>query len=314
MRYLDSTKTAFLSTDNQLTRSIYLSVEDGYKQFERRNWMGKRQIVQALKGVDLTIFKGETLGLVGESGSGKSTLGRAILGLDPLTSGQVKTADGGLPEKNRHKKMQIIYQDPYSALNPFLTALELVEEPIRHLPKANRRQRAVDCLTQVGLTGDDFDKLPRSFSGGQRQRIGIARAVVNHPDFIVLDEPTSALDVSIQLQILNLLKSLQTEYNLTYLFISHDLAVIRHICDRIAVLYHGQIVEVAPSEELFLYAQHPYTKKLLGSLLEADPRKAREKLHQAQQLSTIEIADNSQLVCYRPNHYVRRNEDVGSTS
>ena len=231
--------------------------------------------VKAVDGVSFDIHRGETLGLVGESGCGKSTTGETLLRLQEPTGGEVffdgtalSTLDAtGLQEFRRNA--QIVFQDPFSSLNPRLTVGEIVKEPldIHDVGTAeDRTDRVRGLLERVGLSADQFDRYPHEFSGGQRQRIGIARALALEPDFIVLDEPTSALDVSVQAQILNLLDDLQTEFNLTYLLISHDLSVIRHISDRVAVMYLGELVEIGPTTTVFETPHHPYTTALLESI------------------------------------------------
>src|SRR6476646_2836780 len=239
-----------------------LSIRDLKVHFD----LGGKRLVKAVDGVSLDIFRGETLGLVGESGCGKSTLGRAILRLTEPTSGQVifrnqdlaHLSSRGLREQRRH--LQIIFQDPYASLNPRMTIGQIVGEPLetfRLARGAAAEQRVKELLETVGLSQRYIKRYPHEFSGGQRQRIGIARALAVDPDFIVADEPISALDVSIQAQILNLLEKLQREKALTYLFISHDLRAIRHISDRIAVMYLGTIVEISPSDELYDNPLHP---------------------------------------------------------
>lgn len=269
------------------------------KVYQSKDFKGVKNQTVALNDVSLTLYEGETLGLVGESGSGKSTLGKVILGFEKLTSGRI--------EKTRETiKKQIIFQDPYSSLNPKMSALESVLEPLKDEKDQHAaREKAIKVLEIVGIKGDDVHKIPRHFSGGQRQRIGIARAVVSNPDFIVCDEPTSALDVSIQAQIIDLLKNLQEEYNLSYLFISHDLSVVKHISDRIAVMYKGNVVELATTQQLFDNPQHPYTKKLLGAALSLDPLKAREQLQSAPLMETFDMA-TGELVEVEPGHFVRR--------
>lgn len=291
--------------------SELIRVEHASKVFTSKNWQGNVTEVQAVDDVSLTIQKGETLGLVGESGSGKTTFGRSILNLESLTSGRIFYEGQELSElpKNQqqaiYQQMQIIFQDPYSALNPRLTALELVMEPLMNESKAEARKKAEEILAVVGITGEAIHKIPRHFSGGQRQRIGIARAVVNRPSFILCDEPTSALDVSIQAQIIQLLLSLQKEFALSYLFISHDLSVIRHISDRIAVMYQGKLVELAPTDELFENPQHSYTKKLLAAAPIADPKKAREAMTKSVIQESIHLASEAEWREIAPNHFVR---------
>lgn len=291
--------------------SELIRVEHASKVFTSKNWQGNVTEVQAVDDVSLTIQKGETLGLVGESGSGKTTFGRSILNLESLTAGRIFYEGQELSElpKNQqqaiYQQMQIIFQDPYSALNPRLTALELVMEPLMNESKAEARKKAEEILAVVGITGEAIHKIPRHFSGGQRQRIGIARAVVNRPSFILCDEPTSALDVSIQAQIIQLLLSLQKEFALSYLFISHDLSVIRHISDRIAVMYQGKLVELAPTDELFENPQHSYTKKLLAAAPIADPKKAREAMTKSVIQESIHLASEAEWREIAPNHFVR---------
>jgi oligopeptide transport system ATP-binding protein len=236
--------------------------------------------VKAVDGVTLSIQKGETIGLVGESGCGKSTVGRAILRLYRPTGGSVQfegqditTAEGSTLRGVR-RRMQMIFQDPYASLNPRMTAAGIVSEPleIHNVGKSSeRRERVRDLLATVGLDPDYGDRYPHEFSGGQRQRIGVARALALHPDLIVADEPISALDVSIQAQIINLLERLQDEFKLTYLFIAHDLSVVRHISDRIAVMYLGRLVETATAVDLYDRPLHPYTVALLSAVPIPDP-------------------------------------------
>lgn len=238
------------------------------------------QTVKAVDGVLLDIQKGETLGLVGESGCGKSTLGRAILRLTEPTGGKVIYNGTDLAHLSRssmreqRKKLQMIFQDPYASLNPRMTAGQIIAEPIRAfgLSKGGSvNTRVQELMETVGLSSRFLDRYPREFSGGQRQRIGIARALAVDPEFIVADEPISALDVSIQAQIMNLLERLQTEKNLTYLFISHDLRAVRHLADRVAVMYLGKIVELASGRELYDNSLMPYTKALISAVPVPDP-------------------------------------------
>ena len=226
----------------------------------------------ALDDVSLAIRTGETLGLVGESGSGKTTLSQVALQLLQPTSGTVTFENELVTSENRRQvmsDMQVIFQDPYESLNPKQTALQSVREPLQlHYDKQTATQLALAALASVGLDENDAQRYPATFSGGQRQRIGIARAVAVHPKFIVADEPISALDVSIQAQVLKLMAELQASYNLTYLFISHDLSKVRQIADRIAVLYFGHLVELGPVEEIFQNPMHAYTRELLAAIPE----------------------------------------------
>ncbi|MDR1249496.1 MAG: ATP-binding cassette domain-containing protein [Treponema sp.] len=242
--------------------------------------------VRAVDGVDLFIRQGETLGLVGESGCGKSTLGRTILSLIPATGGEVRYRGEDilrLPgEKLRllKQKMQIVFQDPYSSLNPRMTVLDLVSSPLDNYrigSPEERQAKVVGMLNRVGLGEEHLYRYPHEFSGGQRQRIGIARALVLNPEFVVCDEPVSALDVSVRSQVLNLMDSLQKEFGLTYLFISHDLSVVRHISDRVAVMYLGKIVEIAGKKDLYQDPRHPYTKALLSAIPIPDPSVTRKR-------------------------------------
>lgn len=243
--------------------------------------------VQAVENVSLNVYEGETLGVVGESGCGKSTLGRTILGLEELTDGTIKFRGediGGLSDRQLmpfKKEMQMIFQDPYASLNPRQRIGDAIEEAfVIHttLSKKERQQRVRELLVEVGLKEEYYDRYPHEFSGGQRQRIGIARAIAINPSFIVCDEAVSALDVSIQAQIIMLLKKLQQSHQLTYLFISHDLGVVRHICDRVLVMYLGTTVELAPSKQLFNNPLHPYTQALLSAIPRPIPGSKRERI------------------------------------
>jgi oligopeptide transport system ATP-binding protein len=243
--------------------------------------------VKAVDGISFNIRRGETLGLVGESGCGKTTAGRTILGLYPITSGKVVISGISLEnaDKNQMKsfrrKAQMIFQDPYASLNPRWTVSAIIGEPLRvHnlLPnEKERNERVHELMLKVGLSPRLINRFPHEFSGGQRQRIGVARALAVNPLFIVCDEPISALDVSIQAQVVNLLEELQDEFNLTYLFIAHDLSMVRHICDRVAVMYLGVIVELAERNELYENPLHPYTQSLLSAVPIPDPKKNRER-------------------------------------
>ena len=260
-------------------KSPLVRIEHLVKHFPTGGAFG-RAVVHAVDDVNLAIQKGETLGLVGESGCGKSTLGRVIVQLQPATSGHVFFQDQDLTrlhgEKLRRMRQQVqmIFQDPYASLNPRMTVGDIVSEPLRNFRLARGKkaeQRVQEVMRVVGLNPGFVNRYPHEFSGGQRQRIGIARALVLNPTFMVADEPVSALDVSIQAQIVNLMEDLQEKFNLTYLFIAHELAVVRHISDRVAVMYLGKIVELGPSAAIRDRPLHPYTKVLQSSVPVPDP-------------------------------------------
>lgn len=264
-----------------------LKVENLYKHYpiRRPNTLTKHDQVKAIDGISFHIEEGETLGLVGESGCGKSTTRKLILNLEEPTSGKVFFRGENIFEYKKdkldefRKRSQVIYQDPYSSLNPAWKVGSIIGEGFNvHKTgnKSERRERILDLMEKVGLRKEYYDRFPHEFSGGQRQRIGIARALALNPEFVVADEPVSALDVSIQAQVLNLLKDLQEEFGLTYLFISHDLSVVKHLCDRIAVMYLGRIVEIATTEQLYSNPSHPYTKMLLKAIPLPDPSKRLE--------------------------------------
>ncbi len=240
-----------------------------------------RQIVQAVDGIDIEIAKGETFSLVGESGCGKSTVARLVVGLYPPTAGTIEFDGNDMAGRHSRsdmaalrRRMQMIFQDPYASLNPRWRVFDIIAEPIRAFglstDKADLQKRVEDLLRQVKLTPADGRKFPHEFSGGQRQRVSIARALASQPEFLVCDEPTSALDVSVQAQILNLMVDLQRRFGLTYLFISHNLAVVYHISTRVGVMYLGRLVEVAPTETLFTRPKHPYTRMLLDTIPDLD--------------------------------------------
>ena len=243
--------------------------------------------VKAVDGVSLTIHQKEALGLVGESGCGKSTLGRLLLRLEEPTEGTIIYNGQDILRLDKEElrllreRMQIIFQDPYSSLNPRYTVSQLIMEPLIIHKKGDgrfRKDRVMELIKDVGLQEEHLDRYPHEFSGGQRQRIGIARALALNPEFLVCDEPVSALDVSIQAQVINLLQELQKKYGLAYLFISHDLLVIQHLCSRIAVMYLGKIVELSPTQMIFEEAMHPYTRALLAASPIPDPDQKKERI------------------------------------
>jgi len=265
-----------------------VEIKNVTKRFPIHGGFFSRQVgaVHAVENVSLEIHTGETLGLVGESGCGKSTLGRVILRLLEATSGKVIYEGDNILDYSAEKlralrrKMQIIFQDPYASLNPRMTIGNIIGEPliIHKLAKgAAIKEKVMQLLETVGLRPETLNRYPHEFSGGQRQRVGIARALAVKPKFIVADEPISALDVSIQAQILNLLMDLQEKFNLTYLFIAHDLHVVEHICDRVAVMYLGHIVELMPGKDLRNNALHPYSQALLSAVPNADPSQKKER-------------------------------------
>ena len=271
-----------------------LKVEDLKVYFPVKGGIFGRTVdhVKAVDGVSFSIEQGKTYGLVGESGSGKTTTGRAIIGLNEITSGTV-SFDGHdekisrRSRKDRSRDIQMIFQDPYSSLNPRKRVIDIIAEPLRNyesLTRAEEKKRVHELLELVDLSADSIFKYPHEFSGGQRQRIGVARAVALKPKLIIADEPTSALDVSVQAQVLNFLQDIQKELNLTYLFISHDLGIIRHMCDDMGIMYKGRYVEQAPTEVIFNNPQHIYTKRLIAAIPDIDPRKREEQFQFRQEV------------------------------
>jgi len=272
-----------------LDKAALLRVDRLTKYFPIRRGFFSRTVghVKAVDGVSFEVRRGETLGLVGESGCGKTTLARVILRLIEATSGSVDFDGTPVFDLNKHdmrrlrRRMQIIFQDPYGSLNPRLTVGSMISEAIRIHKLATGeavREKVVELLDRVGIPGEYMNRYPHEFSGGQRQRIGIARALAVSPDLIIADEPVSALDVSIQAQIINLLKDLQVELGLTYLFIAHDLGVVEYISDRVAVMYLGKIVELTESGRLYGNAKHPYTQALLSAIPSLDPAHKSERI------------------------------------
>ncbi|GIO05657.1 ABC transporter ATP-binding protein [Brevibacillus reuszeri] len=264
-----------------------LEVKGLKKHFAAKSgWLQPTSFVQAVNGINLTVYEGETLSIVGESGCGKSTTGRCLLRLLEPTAGEVwfrgqdLTKLTGTQMRKMRSQLQIVFQDPFATLNPKRTIQSILEEPLiaQQVEKAKRAELIEETIRIVGLNPSHLKRYPHQFSGGQRQRIGIARALMLRPQLIVADEPVSALDVSIQSQILNLLQDLQEQFGMTYIFISHDLGVVEHISDRVAVMYLGEIVELAAKEEIFRNPLHPYTKALISAIPITDPDEKRERI------------------------------------
>ncbi|HFE6867964.1 TPA: ATP-binding cassette domain-containing protein [Staphylococcus aureus] len=280
---------------------------------------GKKNEVRAIENISFDIYKGETLGLVGESGCGKSTTGKSIIKLNDITSGEILYEGIDIQKIRKrkdllkfNKKIQMIFQDPYASLNPRLKVMDIVAEgiDIHHLAtdKRDRKKRVYDLLETVGLSKEHANRYPHEFSGGQRQRIGIARALAVEPEFIIADEPISALDVSIQAQVVNLLLKLQRERGITFLFIAHDLSMVKYTSDRIAVMHFGKIVEIGPAEEIYQNPLHDYTKSLLSAIPQPDPESERSR----KRFSYIDDEANNhlrQLHEIRPNHFVFSTEE-----
>ncbi len=296
-------------------KEVLLDVKDLTVQFG-----SKRHPFTAVDHVSFQIYRGETFGVVGESGSGKTTIGRAIIRINPTSSGEILYNDQKINgrisrslDREVTRKIQMIFQDPMASLNERAKVDYIVSEGLLNLPeKLSNEERSkivADALDSVGLLPEFASRFPHEFSGGQRQRIGIARALVMHPEFIIADEPISALDVSIRAQVLNLMAKLQRERGLTYLFISHDLSVMRFICDRIAVVHQGVIVELSDTEELFSHPLHPYTQALLSAIPMPDPERERNKVLKVYDPSVHDYSSDKPFFTeIRPGHFIWANE------
>lgn len=293
-------------------KKVLVQVKDLVQTFNA----GKKNEVKAIQDVTFDIYEGETLGLVGESGSGKTTTGRAIIRLYDPTSGEVlfegkdiaKLKNGSKEMLDFRRQTQMIFQDPYASLNPRMKVKDIIAEglDIHHLVKSEKERddRVAELLEEVGLNADHSTRYPHEFSGGQRQRIGIARALAVEPKFIIADEPISALDVSIQAQVVNLMKDIQDKQGLTYLFIAHDLSMVKYISDRIAVMHYGKIVELASSDEVYNHPLHPYTESLLSAIPEPDPDTERLRVPIPYDASKVEDDRPRKMVEVYPGHFV----------
>ena len=267
-----------------MNKKPLVEVKNLKKYFNINTGVFTSKPLKAVDDVSFAIHKGETLGLVGESGCGKTTVGRTLLHLYKPTAGEIWFEDKKIETKqdlvDYRKKTSMVFQDPYSSLNPRMTVADIIAEPLdvhnMYASKAERQEKVLELMTKVGLNSEHANRYAHEFSGGQRQRIGIARSLAMGPQFVVCDEPFSALDVSIQAQVINMFADLQEQLDLTYLFIAHDLLVVRHISDRIAVMYLGKMVELAESDEIYNHPLHPYTKCLMSAVPLPDPKKARE--------------------------------------
>ena len=276
--------------------------------------------VRAVDGVNLAFEEGKTYGLVGESGSGKSTIGKAIIGLETITDGQIFYNGEDVSKQARQRRsdyrqnVQMVFQDAMSSFNPKRRIIDIMSEPLRNftnLTPAEEKKRAIELLEIVGLTEEALYKYPHQFSGGQRQRIGVARAVALNPKLVIADEPVSALDLSVQAQVLNFMKQIQDEYNISYLFISHDLGVVKHMCDEIAIMYRGRFAEYGNKQDIYQNAQHIYTKRLLSAIPEVNPNKREENKRRRQEIAAA--YDESSLKYFDNNGRVHDLQSLSNT-